>query len=213
MNDYELIGMTNYTQYQRCTAEKNWSGIFKINHPTFSTGFWGTRKELKVLPNYLDPKEVVFAFCSGLMPQTITSNSSDSGMNTWLVVLTSTRFLFLDHAFWTRSVDTQSIRHEHVQSVSSSMGWILGKIIIDLGARLVTIDNVGKDDVKIMATLANRWYDTLEHAKLNQEVVPSQSTQEHKSISDELIKLANLHSAGILSDDEFSAAKQRIIES
>ena len=45
-------------------------------------------------------------------------------------------------------------------------------LIIDLGARLVTIDNVGKDDVKIMATLANRWYDTLEHAK----------TQRHKTI-------------------------------
>lgn len=209
MNDYELIGMTNYTQYQRCTAEKDWSGIFKINHPTFSTGFWGTRKELHVLPNYLDPEEVVFAFCSGLMPQTITSNSSDSGMNTWLVVLTSTRFLFLDHAFWTRSVDMQSIRHEHVQSVSSSMGWMLGKIIIDLGARLVTIDNVGKDDVKIMATLANRWYATLEHEKKDHQ----ETIQEHKSIVDKLIELANLHAAGILSDEEFSTAKRKIIES
>ena len=212
MKDYESLGMVNYNQYRSCTAKNDWRGIFKINHPTFSTGFLWTHKELKVLPDYLEPEEVVFAFCSGLMPQTITSNRSDSGMNTWLVVLTSTRFLFLDHAFWTRSVDTQSIRHEHVQAVSASQGWIMGKIILDLGARLVTIDNVGKGDVKVMAMLANCWYDTIARVKRDQQV-PVQFVPGHKSISDELIKLADLHAAGILSDDEFSAAKRKIIES
>lgn len=216
MVDYEELGMAGYRQYLQCTNERNWRGIFKINYPGFSTGFLWTHRELKRLPEFLEPNEIVFAFCSGSMPQTITSNRTDHGLNTWLVVLTSTRFLFLDHAFWTRSVDTQSIRHAHVQAVSASQGWLLGKIIIDLGARLVTVDQVGKDDVKVMAGLANRWYDTLERAKSRQHetiisaaaAMVSPGTQ---SMTDELKKLVDLRAAGALSEEEFTAAKQRLL--
>ncbi|NCB09424.1 MAG: hypothetical protein EOM73_14830, partial [Bacteroidia bacterium] len=198
------------------TNERNWRGIFKINYPGFSTGFLWTHRELKRLHEFLEPNEVVFTFCSGSMPQTITSNQTDHGLNTWLVVLTSTRFLFLDHAFWTRSVDTQSIRHEHVQAVSASQGWILGKIIIDLGSRLVTVDQVGKDDVKVMAGAANRWYDTLSRAKKRQhETIISAAaamvSPGTPSITDELQKLADLRAAGVLSEEEFTAAKQRLL--
>ena len=49
---------------------------------------FGTNKEFAALPKYLESGEVVFALASGLMKQTGTSNFSDSGVNTWLVVLT-----------------------------------------------------------------------------------------------------------------------------
>lgn len=225
--DYESCGMIHYRQYQQCTAERNWRGIFKINRPMVSTGFLFTKREMKRLHEFLEPDEIVFAFCSGVMPQTITSNYSDSGTNTWLVVLTSTRFLFLDHAFWTRAIDTQSIRHEHVQAVSASQGWVFGKIIIDLGARLVTVDHVGQDDVQIMAGIANRWYDTLRRAKEHVEeqrhgsiiaaaaamvANPAESKASTVSIADELKKLADLRASGALSDDEFAEAKSRLLE-
>lgn len=65
--------------------------------------------------------------------------------NTWLVVLTNERFFFLDAAMLTNSVDTQSIRLNRVQAVSASQGLVLGKVMIVLGSRLVTIYNCMKE--------------------------------------------------------------------
>jgi hypothetical protein len=96
------------------------------------------------------------------MSQTQTSNAFDWGTNTWLVVLTNERFLFLDHAMLTRSVDTQSIRHDSVQAVSASQGWMLGKIQVDLGARTVIIDNCQKATVSVVASMANKWLRVLQ---------------------------------------------------
>ena len=57
----------------------------------------------------------------------------------------------------TKSVDTQSIRHESVQAVSASQGWMFGKIQVDLGARVIVIDNCDKEAVSTIASLANKW--------------------------------------------------------
>jgi hypothetical protein len=62
---------------------------------------------------------------------------------------------------FSKSVDTQSIRHDAVQAVSSSQGLILGKIQVDLGSRVVAIDNCQKADVKIIADLSNKWIKVL----------------------------------------------------
>lgn len=145
----------NYEKYKKCTITKDWKGICDINKVSFD--HFGTKKELKVLAEYLEKDEVVFAITSGIMKQTRTSNASDAGLNTWLVALTSERFLFLDHALLTKSVDTQSIRHDRVQAVSASQGLMLGKIQVDLGARVIVLDNCQKDTVKVIANLANKW--------------------------------------------------------
>jgi hypothetical protein len=153
----------NYEKYEQYTREKEWKKICKINEVDFDS--FGTKKELKVLADYLGNNETVFAFASGIMRQTSTSNAFDWGTNTWLVVLTNERFLFLDHAMMTKSVDTQSIRHSSVQAVSASQGLVLGKIQIDLGARVVVVDNCQKASVKVIADLANKWLKVLENEK------------------------------------------------
>ena len=143
------------------TENADWRGICEMNGISFDS--FGTRKELEALPNYLESGEVVFALASGLMRQTITSNTFDGGLNTWLVVLTSERFLFMDAALLTSSIDTQSVRLDKVQAISASQGFLLGKISIDLGSRLITIDNCTKESVRVMADLANRWLKEKEH--------------------------------------------------
>ncbi len=157
----------NYEKYAEMTKAQDWEGICKLNG--ISLDSFGTKKELKVLSNYLEEDEVVFALTSGIMSQTETSNSFDWGTNTWLVVLTNERFLFLDHAMLTKSVDTQSIRHDSVQAVSASQGWMFGKIQVDLGARVVVIDNCTKDSVAVIADLANKWLRVLN--KMNKQQV------------------------------------------
>jgi len=199
--------MDNFDKYSEYTKAHNWKAICKLNKVSLDS--FGTKKELKVLPKYLEDDEVVFALTSGIMDQTETSNSFDFGTNTWLVVLTSDRFLFLDSAMLTRSVDTQSVRHEHVQAVSASQGWMLGKIMVDLGSRMLVIDNCQKKTVSIIAELANKWLKELSKNKNSPPI--SASTAVEETQLDKLEKLANLHSMGALSDDEFKIAKEKIL--
>ena len=152
--------MENYNRYKIATEKADWRRICEINGVNYDS--FGVRKELAVLSDYLESGEVVFALAAGVMGQTVTSNSVDWGVNTWLAVLTSERFLFLDAAMLTSSVDTQSIRLKNVQAISASQGFVLGKIMIDLGSRIVVVDNCPKDAVKAMAELGNRWIKELE---------------------------------------------------
>jgi hypothetical protein len=194
--------MKNIEQYKKLTQQRDWAGIFKLNNLTIDT--FGTKKELKVLGDYLQENEIVFALVSGVMSQSETSNDFDFGANTWVAALTSERVLCLDHAMLTSSVDTQSIRLNRVQAVSASQGWVLGKITIDIGARLIVIDNCVKSDVKTFAELANQLIREKEEATISQSSVSI-------SIADEIEKLKGLHSKGILTDGEFSEAKAKLI--
>jgi len=141
-------------EYKELTKNQNWEGICQVNNVSFSS--FGTKKELNVLSDFLEDDEVVLALTSGIMSKTSTTNNFDFGTNTWLIVLTNERFLFLDCAMLTKSVDSQSVRLENVQAVSTSQGWVLGKIQIDLGARVIVMDNCPKATLPILSELANK---------------------------------------------------------
>lgn len=177
--------MDNLNRYRICTEKADWRGICDINGVGFDS--LGTDKEFEALPSYLEPDEVVFAVASGIMKQTITSNYFDAGPNTWLVVLTSERFLFLDAALLTSSIDSQSVRLDKVQAISASQGLLLGKIAIDLGSRLITVDNCNKDAVKVMADLANKWLKDLENgAKVPKDSPEMKEFKKKMSKTDEM---------------------------
>ena len=199
--------MENFDKYAEYTKSHDWITLCKLNNVELDS--FGTKKELRALPEYLEHDEVVFALTSGIMKQSETSNAFDFGTNTWLVVLTSDRFLFLDAAMLTSSVDTQSIRHDKVQAVSASQGWVFGAIMVDLGSRLLTIDNCQKATVKVIADLANKWLKELSKKK---EVATRQGqSPAEETPLDKLEKIAKLHSTGAISDEEFSAAKQKVL--
>lgn len=176
--------MQDYNRYKIKTENADWQGICEMNGIRFDS--FGTRKELEALPEYLEPGEVVFALASGFMKQTITSNTFDGGLNTWLVILTSERFLFMDAALLTSSIDTQSVRLDKVQAISASQGFVFGKISIDLGSRLITIDNCTKEAVKVMADLANKWLKEREKG-----FVPPEENSDISSFKDKVNKDKN----------------------
>ena len=201
--------MENFEQYAEYTKTRDWGAICKINGVKLDS--FGTKKELKVLPEYLEPDEVVFALTSGIMSQTETSNSLDFGTNTWLVALTNDRFLFLDSAMLTSSVDTQSVRHDRVQAVSASQGFMFGKIMVDLGSRMLVIDNSHKSTVKIMASLANKWLKELGEKKdnISNSVIATSQTP----LLDMLERLEKLASLGAFTDKEFNDSKEKLLSS
>lgn len=198
---------SNLKKYAEFTKKRNWEEICRLNNLELDS--LGTKKELNVLANYLEDDEIVFALTSGIMGQTETSNSFDFGANTWLVALTSERFLFLDCAMLTNSVDTQSIRHDKVQAVSASQGLILGKVIVDLGSRVLVIDNCQKATVSVVADLANKWQKELQKQKST--TVSNSNASAEESPLDKLEKLAKLFATGALTDEEFKAAKAKIL--
>lgn len=200
--------MNNIEKYSEYTKERNWEAICKLNNVGLDS--FGTKKELNVLPNYLEEDEIVFGLTSGMMTQTEASNSFDFGTNTWLVALTSERFLFLDCAMMTSSVDTQSIRYDKVQAVSSSQGWVLGKIMVDLGSRMLVIDNCQKATVSVIADLANKWLKELQKQKSTVVSIGTGILEE--SPLDKLEKLAKLLAMGALTDEEFKVVKAKILE-
>ncbi|ONM43654.1 hypothetical protein BXT89_11875 [Halopseudomonas pachastrellae] len=201
--------MNNYDKYAEYTKTGSWGEICRLNNVELDS--FGTRKELKALPEYLEPDEVVFALTSGVMNQSETSNSFDFGANTWLVVLTSDRFLFLDAAMLTKSVDTQSIRHDHVQAVSASQGLMLGKIMVDLGSRMLVIDNCQKATVKVLANIANKWLKELSEKKESASK-PASLTSE-TPLLDTLERLYKLWKLGALTESEFKEGRQRLFAS
>nr|WP_321399394.1 PH domain-containing protein [uncultured Desulfobacter sp.] len=199
-------GFANYAKYEEFTRSKNWKGIFELNGLKIDS--FGTKKELKVLPDYLEDDEVVFALASGIMSQTKTSNAFDWGANTWLVALTNERFLFLDHAMLTKSVDTQSVHHDAVQAVSASQGLMYGKIQVDLGARVIIIDNCQKAAVKVIADLANKWLREIKKKIHTQTSNPATGTNG----SEQLQELINLSISQIKNQERIISLLEHIVE-
>lgn len=205
--------MENIEKYGQLTAVQDWKGICELNGVPFDS--FGTKKEIKVLPKYLEKDEIVLALTSGLVQKNENSNNSDFGTNTWLVILTSERFLFLDCALLTDSVDTQTIRLERVQAVSASQGWVLGKVMVDIGSRTIVIDNCIKSTVPVVADLANKCLrhlaKTKDEAAVKMTSVPPPPAAE--SGLDKLEKLGRLFQSGLLTEAEFNAAKSKVLAS
>lgn len=189
-------------RYKAATQAADWRAIAALNGCSVDT--FGTKKEFGVLSRYLEPTETVLAFASGMVSGGATANGSDRGTSTWLVTLTDERFLLLDHALLTKAVDTQSIRLANVQAVSASQGFLLAKLTIDLSARLIAVDSVQKKDAAAMVEIANR---LLKEREKRAAAPPAPVID----FADQLTKLAGLRDAGVLTDEEFAAAKRKVL--
>lgn len=199
----------DFYQYRKLTAEGDWNAIFEFNNLTSEVV--GVGKELRVLRKYLQDDEVVFALTAGVISQTTTSNVTDFGLNTWLGVLTDRRILLLDHAMLSDSVDTQSIRHDRIQAVSSSQGWMFGKISIDIGNRSIVIDNCDKNHVKTFSRIANDWLEHLAGRVETDSIKPRKDAMPDRDPINEIKRLSELKDSGILSEEEFARAKASLL--
>lgn len=94
-----------------------------------------TTKELDVLPKILAPMEQVLSFSSGLMDG-----------NTWLIVLTNERILFVDKGM-IYGLKQTSIELENIVSIQGETGLMFGIIRISSAASPHEIRNVWKRTV------------------------------------------------------------------
>ena len=96
---------------------------------------FGTKKELRYLPQILMNGEQVLSFASGTMDG-----------NTWLIVLTERRVIFLDRGMLYGLRQTV-IPIGKINGITGETGMIFGKIAINDGAVVHKIKNVPKGAV------------------------------------------------------------------
>ena len=157
---------------------------------------FGTKKEIKYLPEILADDESVLYLTSGLMDG-----------NTWLIVCTEKRIIFLDKGM-IYGLKQREIPLEKINSIEQKTGMVFGSIGIWDGASRMEIRNVMKKTVKPFVETVNRAREALKNAEGGKQQVSKNSGGD---VVSQLERLAKLREQGVLTDDEFRAQKNKIL--
>ena len=157
---------------------------------------FGTKKEVKELPNIMYAGETLEYLMSGFM-----------NGNTWLIVCTNKRILFLDKGliFGCKQLE---IPLDKVNSVETSKGLLLGSIKVWDGASAMKIDNVQKFALQPFVTAVNNAREAL---KNNNQQIKVEKNNDTNDYIKELEKLAELKETGIITEDEFLSKKKQLL--
>ncbi len=153
---------------------------------------WGTKKEVKELSNILNDDEHIKALCSGILDG-----------NTWLIVCTEKRVLFLDKGML-YGLKQRETPIEKINSIEQKKGLLLGGVAIWDGAAKMEITNISKEAV-------SPFVDAVHQQIESHKASSTQAGYANSSAADELIKLKSLMDSGALSKEEFEAEKQKIL--
>lgn len=168
---------------------------------------FGTKKEIKYLPEVIMPGETILGLCSGLMDGT-----------TWLCVVTERRMLMLDKGFIT-GLKHLEIPVSKILSVSFKTGFVFGELLIDSGGQIKIMKQVVKEDAAKMSGILSE----LLYKKDSQPAPPASAPPVSATpaasaapaatvdVITQLERLAALKEKGILTDEEFAAEKARLL--
>ncbi|MGW9860572.1 PH (Pleckstrin Homology) domain-containing protein/putative oligomerization/nucleic acid binding protein [Staphylococcus epidermidis] len=155
---------------------------------------FGTRKEVKELPMLLKENEEIMYVTSGLYDA-----------NTYLIVCTDLRLLFLDKGL-IYGLKFHEFPFDKINSVSYKKGLMFGEILIHHGSSSITIGSIEKKTVAIMAETIQK---QMENKKsFSKEIT---NTNSNFSVADELLKFKQLLDAGVISQEEFDKKKNELL--
>ncbi|TKI05464.1 PH domain-containing protein [Martelella alba] len=159
----------------------------------------GTRKEFYHLPAILREQELPLAVAAGSM-----------GGNIWLITLTSQRILFLDRSavFGLKQIN---IELAGILSVSSRIRMMAGSITLNTLEQDYTIENIIKGAVIPFANRVNAAREALRPSSVRTGPIGKSAPEPVVDMIIQLEKLASLKERGILSEEEFSTQKAKIL--
>ena len=157
-----------------------------------ATDFWGTKKEVKELPNIIQDDEVITYATSGLL-----------NGNTWLIVSTNKRVIFLDKGL-IFGLNQIEIPLGKINSIGHKKGLILGEIEIWDGASKMNITHVSKDTLIPFVNAVNK-------AREELNTPFSQIITQQVSSADEILKFKSLLDQGIITLEEFNKKKKELL--
>lgn len=155
---------------------------------------FGTKKEVRHLPEVLRDQEVIKYATSGI-----------SDGHTYLIVLTDKRLFFVNNN-WTWGSDFKEFSFKNINSVTYSKGALMAKVAITNGADTTMIESISKDTAPILVDKMHEAMDEYEARKYQQPV-----QQAPKDNLSELRELKALLDEGIITQDDFEAKKKQIL--
>lgn len=151
------------------------------------------RREIKELPNILAPTEIIDNVAQG------TYNNGQG-----ILVSTNRRLLFVDKGML-YGLKVEDFPLDKISSIQYETGLLLGEIKIHTSGNIAKIENVEKASARSFAEFVR---DKLSQPKeqINTTIVSE------PNVLDQIEKLAKLKESGILSDEEFSEQKKKLLE-
>ena len=152
---------------------------------------WGTKKEVKELPNIIGDDEIITYATSGVYDG-----------HTWLVVSTNKRIIFLDKGM-IFGVNQIEVPLSKVNSIKYKKRFFLGEIEIWDGASMIRVTNILK---RTLIPFVNAVNDSIE------EFEKLQKPLKESSVADELIKFKKLLDEGVITQEEFNKKKSELLK-
>ena len=187
------------------TLEQVWSQINALPHRYV----FYTKKEIRYLPNILGNDEQILALTSGLMQS-----------RTWLAVCTNKRVLFLDRGMFFGLRQVQ-INLDRLQTIESQSSLFFGSIrVVDAGSAM-SISMVLKSSiapfVRTVQDAMDMYKRTMVYdlAKATSGALSPDHTAPvataNPAFIHELERLAKLKADGHLTEEEYAAAKAKLL--
>lgn len=181
--------------------------------------FW-TSKEVRALPNILEDDERIYAITSGFVEN-----------NTWLLVCTDRRIIFLDRG-WLYGLKQIQMPLNRINSIDHEIGIAFGTISIWDGATRMTVGTILRSKVHYFVKIAKKAMEDYnqrvsmhyqqqmmqqqmmqqQQAPQQPQMSPEQQAQRMSDMAQHLEKLAALRDKGILTEEEFQAQKARMLQ-
>lgn len=156
------------------------------------TDLFGTKKEVKTLVQLLKKDESVLYATSGFIDN-----------NTYLIVCTDLRLLFLDKGM-IYGLKKFEYPFTKINSVSYKLGIVFGELEVYHGSTSILIKNIMKETVERMSL-------TIQEQIEKNEVKTNINETQSISAADEIMKFKQLLDDGIISQDEFEMKKNELL--
>jgi hypothetical protein len=189
------------------TLDQVWQQINNLPHKYI----FYTRKEIRYLPKILAPDEHIHALTSGFVDK-----------HTWLAVCTNKRILFLDRGMFYGLRQIQ-MNLDRIQAIESSYTLFFGTIRLWDGASSISISMVLKSSIAPFVATVQQAMDfykrqmvhdivaTASHAQPAAHAAVSPPSLPQHGFTDELERLAKMKAEGLLTEEEYSAAKAKLL--
>lgn len=158
------------------------------------------KKEFNYLLNILKGDETFEIYAEGIYDG-----------NTWLIVLTNKRVIFLDKGM-VYGLKVYEIPLNKINSISYSKGMVYGSLSVFHGSSNALIKNIRNEMVQPFAKKVDEQLDKLKednNKKINSSQVINNSNKE--SVTDKLKKLKELLDMEIITQEEFQSKKSELL--
>ena len=156
------------------------------------------KREINELPDILWENESVENLIQGMY-------NNGNG----ILVATNKRLVFIDKGL-VFGLKVEDFPYDKISSIQYSTGLLLGKLTIFTSGNKAVIDNVDKKRVRIFGDFVRNKISSKDTVE-----TPSKQSQQKADTSDDIVskleRLAKLKEQGILTEEEFTQQKQKIL--